>query len=299
MGGKLADVTQANQSLAELAAKQSEIRRQGATGKKVFSYAQDPAAARSITTSGITKQQTQQYNRSADLASSINNVNYTHHTHLHDGVLSRVNVILAKGSSEMSADNLAAYKEETDALIKEVLTILNEKTEGIYIHGGSKTESEPFTTTETDGKITAIAYEGSGNGREFRVGPGTNAKLSIFTSDTSNQKWATIGNKLIEVRDALEAKDSSKLQTLTKEFVEFEKDIASETAKISAQQLRIDTAKKLNEVSLQNEEASISREQDVDYSELSVELSRLMQAFMASIKGINGILDAPTLLSLR
>ncbi len=62
--------------------------------------------------------------------------------------------------------------EEINDSLEQIVSLANTKHANRYLFGGSNTAEAPFTVERTNGKITAVTYQGGSEGRSIEVAPG-------------------------------------------------------------------------------------------------------------------------------
>ncbi|VAW87209.1 Flagellar hook-associated protein FlgL [hydrothermal vent metagenome] len=156
-------------SMKTMMENQSEINRlqqQIATGKRLLSAADDPAASSAVLQLREAKQQMEQYQLNADAADA--QVGYQESVYGNiNNVLQRVRDLTLQGNSDTTNQNdRAIIAEEIDGLRRSLISIANSTdVNGDYMFAGNKAGSVPFVET---GNV--MSYQGDEGVRELKVG---------------------------------------------------------------------------------------------------------------------------------
>ena len=84
-------------------------------------------------------------------------------------------------SSTTSSTQMAAYASQVEALIQQAVSIANtQDSNGNYIFAGTATSTQPFTTTtDANGNITAVTYQGNTSVAYSDIGPNNSVTAQI------------------------------------------------------------------------------------------------------------------------
>jgi len=119
------------------------------------------------------------------------------------GVLEMSSTILGSMTSELSnvkvslsqiisgtydEDGRKRLAEQVNDALEQLVSLANSKHSGNYIYGGSDTSSAPYATTESNGRITKVTYQGSDLQRQVAIAPGVQSSAyyvgaDMFSSD--------------------------------------------------------------------------------------------------------------------
>jgi flagellar hook-associated protein 3 FlgL len=147
--------------LSVLTQRQNKLQTQAATGQRIHTADDDPAAMQRV----LNLQS--ESSRVGQLQSNI-----THQQDLaaatYSGILSlkklsdRASEIATSADHLKSPQDLAVYASEVDQLLQQGILIANTKNQGDYLFAGTKADLVPFTAaTGADGKISAVTYNGN------------------------------------------------------------------------------------------------------------------------------------------
>jgi len=87
--------------------------------------------------------------------------------------LIRVRELLTQAASQTYVgSNRTAMAEEINSLLEEIVSVANYQNLGRYVFGGSAVTAAPYVADRTDGRITAVRYQGSHDDLPVPVAPG-------------------------------------------------------------------------------------------------------------------------------
>jgi flagellin-like hook-associated protein FlgL len=197
---------------------------------------------------------------------------------------------LAAGVSGITSD--AEYKakySEINQLIEQGVNVANTKLRGSFLLAGdaSASATKPFDASrDAGGKITMVTYAGSETSPEMNIAEGT--KISAYTTSDENKDVRDALNKLIALRDAMDAKSPSLVltarQALTEGNTSSEDKLLSVMSRAGSIQYRLENNMKDLELRYESSEKLISTDADVDFAEATVRLNRSQMAYQAAIQ---------------
>jgi len=191
--------------LQKLFARQTILQNQVASGQRITSPADDPAAMSRLLGLEAQKQQIQQFLRNQGRAMEISQASFGGLSGLKT-ISDRAGELAVLGGGTPDPDSFQAYAAELNQLIEEAVQTANTKLGSEYIFGGTKTEAPPFEATrDASGDIISVTYDGAATGAEIQTSDGT--LISPFTSGTVNQQLGDFVNNLVALRDALTNQD--------------------------------------------------------------------------------------------
>ena len=276
--------------LQSLGSEQNKALTQLSTGQRIAAPSDDAPAMQRILNLRTEKKQNQQFHRNATDGLERSKVTFSSLEQIKD-LLVRASE-LAAGINGASSDNeYFAKSSEINQLIEHGLNVGNTKLRGSYLFAADAPENAAYTATrDANGKITAIAYAGSTNDSSIRIGEDTEIKVGSSVSE--NEKIADLLNKLIDLRDAMDAPASAtKAETVTgirgqgtDSLDELENTILSFVSRAGTVQYRLETAMKDLETRYEATEQLISKDADIDFAEATVRLNRAQMAYQAAIQ---------------
>jgi flagellar hook-associated protein 3 FlgL len=276
--------------LQSLGSEQNKALTQLSTGQRIAAPSDDAPAMQRILNLRTEKKQNQQFHRNATDGLEKSKVTFTSLEQIKD-LLVRSSELAAGISGASSDQEYFAKASEVGQLIEQGLNVANTKLRGSYLFAADAPENPAFTATrDANGKITAINYSGSLNESAIRIGEDT--EIKIGSSVTENQGIATVLNKLIVLRDTLNAPASgTKAATVigmrgegAGNLDELESEVLTYLSRAGTVQYRLETVMKDLEVRSEATEQLISKDADIDFAEATVRLNRAQMAYQAAIQ---------------
>jgi flagellar hook-associated protein 3 FlgL len=276
--------------LQSLGSEQNKALTQLSTGQRLAAPSDDAPAMQRILNLRTEKKQNQQFHRNATDGLEKSKVTFSSLEQIKD-LLVRASELAAGVNGASSPNEYFAKSSEINQLIEQGLNVGNTKLRGSYLFAADSPENPAFTATrDSQNKITAITYAGSLNDSAIRIGEDT--EIKVGSSVLENKKIATVLNKLIALRNAMDAPASAtKSDTVigmrgqgTDNLDQLENDILSSISRAGTIQYRLETAMRDLEVRYEATEQLISKDADVDFAEATVRLNRSQMAYQAAIQ---------------
>jgi flagellar hook-associated protein 3 FlgL len=276
--------------LQSLGSEQNKALTQLSTGQRLAAPSDDAPAMQRILNLRTEKKQNQQFHRNATDGLEKSKVTFSSLEQIKD-LLVRASELAAGVNGASSPNEYFAKSSEINQLIEQGLNVGNTKLRGSYLFAADSPENPAFTATrDSQNKITAITYAGSQNDSAIRIGEDT--EIKVGSSVPENEKIETVLNKLIALRNAMDAPASAtKSETVigmrgqgTDNLDQLENDILSSISRAGTIQYRLETAMRDLEVRYEATEQLISKDADVDFAEATVRLNRSQMAYQAAIQ---------------
>ena len=276
--------------LQSLGSEQNKALTQLSTGQRLAAPSDDAPAMQRILNLRTEKKQNQQFHRNATDGLEKSKVTFSSLEQIKD-LLVRASELAAGVNGASSPNEYFAKSSEINQLIEQGLNVGNTKLRGSYLFAADSPENPAFTATkDSQNKITAITYAGSQDDSAIRIGEDT--EIKVGSSVPENKKIATVLNKLIALRDAMDAPASAtKSDTVigmrgqgTDNLDQLENDILSSISRAGTIQYRLETAMKDLETRYEATEQLISKDADIDFAEATVRLNRAQMAYQAAIQ---------------
>ena len=269
-------------NLQRLNSRQHDLQNQVSTGQRITKASDDPAAAARVLQLQQEKQRLQQYAQNGDRALAINQTAYSAITELKT-VSDRASELGVLGVGVLEPAASQGYATELNQLIEHSIDSLNASYSGQHIFGGTKTDTPPFTATrDASGNVTGVTYVGATDSPEFNVGE--NAKISSFTSATTNQQFGDFVNNLVAMRDALKSGSTAAVQAAQPALTASEDHILGSVATIGTTQTRLEGNRTQMESRFTELEELTSKDTDADLSNTIVKLSQAQTAYQAALQ---------------
>ena len=277
--------------LQSLGSEQNKALTQLSTGQRISAPSDDAPAMQRILSLRTEKKQNQQFHRNASDGLERSKVTFSSLEQIKD-VLVRCSELSAGISGASSENEYFAKSSEINQLIEQGLNAGNIKMRGSYLSAADAPENPAYTATRDSqtNKISAIAYAGSQSDSAIRINE--DAEIKVGSSVSENEQIAVLLNKLISLRDAMDApasatKSNAVIQMRsqgTNNLDELENNILSAISRAGTVQYRLETAMRDLEVRYEGTEQMISKDADVDFAEATVRLNRSQMAYQAAIQ---------------
>lgn len=210
---------------------------------------------------------------------------------------------VAAGNGGYKNDERAAIQDEIKQKVVELSQILNTNFDGSYIFGGTKSTSKPVMINTSDGKIVyadkdgAVAAAGSdaikqiGSDLNVEVSQGVLINYNKTATDVLTYKDKTGTEK--QVMDVLQgvidilkpdAYDSDKAAKWIGETDNIITNILKNRAEVGAMSNRMESAQDKNEDENLNMTDILSKTEDIDFTEKTMEFSIMQTVYMAALQ---------------
>ena len=281
-----------------LSSQQYTLQNQVSTGLSVQAPADNPTAMEN-TLADLANQSTQtQYTANiSTLQTRATNV---------DSVLQSLQTISSRageiatsaGSATNSQSDLNNYADEVNTLINQVVNAANTKdpATGKYLFGCTASGSAPFTTTtDANGDVTAVAYNGNGTVNQAQIGAGLTASADIPGANTSgtgprglitdSASGADFLNHLISLRDDLTSGNTTAItNTDSSNLQKDENNIAYQVANNGVMQNQLTTAAAFASSSSSNLSQMISNSSSANLVNTMVQLNQAQTSYQAALQ---------------
>jgi len=189
--------------LQSLGSEQNKSLTQLSTGQRIAAPSDDAPAMQRILNLRTEKKQNQQYYRNATDGLDRSKVTFSSLEQLKD-LLVRSSELAANLSGASSDQEYKAKAAEIDQLIQQGVNLGNTKLRGSYLFSGQTTETIPFATnTDSAGRISSVAYNGSPDEAKIHIGEGESMTIAVSATPHENGDIAGILNEMIRLRDAM------------------------------------------------------------------------------------------------
>ena len=226
-------------------------------------------------------------------------------------IFGRIETLLVNaGNGAYGDDERSAIQDEIKEKVNELSQVLNTSFDGSYIFGGTKTNSKP--TTVVDGVLQYADKDGNGIGN--------NGTIAITDTDVQNQlssdlkvditqgvkitynkttvdvleftdksgNTINVSDLLTNIIDNLGSSDQTKINQLSSENLS---DIQSVTAnllkhrsEVGSFQNRMESAQEANETQNYNMTDILSKTEDIDFAEKTMEYSMMQTVYTAALQ---------------
>jgi flagellar hook-associated protein 3 FlgL len=233
-------------------------------------------------------------------------------------VLQRVRELLVSaGNAAYGTSERQSINDEINQRIDEFAQVLNTSFDGKYLFGGSRGTVKPLTTakstdgndntlldfnTNITGSTTAIEMGKINKSLFVEISPGVTIDYNVTAGeivqfkneDNEDKDLKTILSNIVRNLD-----DPNKVSELTsndlKDITDTINNLLKVRAEVGAKQNRMESAKEKNEDETYNMTEILSRTEDIDITQKTMEYATLQTVYMASLQTSAKVLQ-PTLL---
>jgi len=266
----------------------SRLQTQVATGQRIDSADDDPAAAGRVLSQQSELRRVEQYSLNATRAIEISQASFAGLNSLKD-VSDRATEIATLGRSPQGAEALKAYATEVNQMVEQLLQVGNSRLGNDYIFAGTALDAAPFTATrDANGDVTAASYVG--NTSQSSIPLSEVASVTPFTNPTTNQGIGDMINRLVALRDALRNADGTAIAASQADLLTSEDMLVSALADNGAVQLRIEVQQTQQQSRGDNLVALVQSETAADLPDSIVRLNQSQTAYQAALQSAANIM---------
>jgi len=281
-----------------LAAKQYTLQNEVSSGLAVQAPSDNPTAMENTLDYNAQKAAQNQYSANIGTLQSRANVIYGALQTLQT-VSSRVGEIATSaGSATASSSDLNNYADEVNKLIQQVVTAANTKdpSTGQYLFGGTASGTAPYTTTtDANGNITSVTYNGNSSVNQTEIGAGQTTSVDIPGANTGSsgarglitdsQSGADFLNHLIALRNDLQSGNTTSISgTDTTNLQKDENNIAYQVANNGVLQNQLTAASTFATNRVQSLDTMVSNVSSADLMQTMVQLNSAQTAYQAALE---------------
>jgi flagellar hook-associated protein 3 FlgL len=266
----------------------SKLQTQVATGQRIDSADDDPAAAGRVLSQQSELRRVAQYSLNATRAIEISQASFAGLNSLKD-VSDRATEIATLGRSPLGAEALNAYATEVNQMVEQLMQVGNSRLGNDYIFAGTAVDTAPFTATrDANGDVTAAAYVG--NTSQANIPLSEVASVTPFTNPVTNQGIGDMINRLVALRDALKTADGAAIGASQSDLQTSEDLLVSALADNGAVQLRIEVQQTQQQSRGDNLVSLVSSETAADLPNSIVRLNQAQTAYQAALQSAANIM---------
>jgi flagellar hook-associated protein 3 FlgL len=284
--------------LNQLSAQQYAIQNQVSTGLSVQAPSDNPAAMENtLDYQAQNAAQTQYSSNISTLQSRANSV-YSVLQSLQTITSRAGEIATSAGSATSSQSDLSNYADEVNQLINQVVNAANTKdaSTGQYLFGGTASTTAPFTTTtDANGDVTGVTYNGNSSVNQAQIGAGMTATADIPGANTGSsgahglitdsQSGADLINHLISLRNNLNAGNTTAItSTDNADLQKDENNVAYQVANNGVVQSQLTTAATFATNSSQSLNTMISNSSSANLVQVMMQLSQTQNAYQAALQ---------------
>lgn len=296
--------------LNRLSIRQNRLQTQAATGQRITDPDDDPVAMQRVLSMQGEADAAQQYLSNIDRHKELATATFAGIKGLRS-IVDRASEIATSANGVKSPSDLKIYAGEINQLIEQALEVANSKNRGDYLFAGTRADQPAFSATRgTDGRITAVTYDGSTDVPRSEVSSGVTLSAQIPGANTSgtgprglvadSRDDSNLFQHLLSLRDNLEAGDADAVSTDNLPELRADEDnILFHMGANGAIQSRLDATTSLMKNRALSLDAMVSKEADADLAQTLVRLSEIQTAYQAALQSGGSIMNRSLMDYLR
>lgn len=279
-----------------LQGQENQLQNQATTGLN-FSLPEDNpsgmAAVLNLQASSTANQQyqsniTQLQNQATTVSSALTSL---------QSIINKAGEIATQTDSLSSPTQLTANATQVQQLIQQALQIGNTKdSQGNYIFGGNNTTTPPFTaTTDANGNVTGVTYNGSSSTNQVEIAPGVTVSAQLPGANTSGSgpaglftdsgSGADLFNHLISLQQDLTSGNTAAVtSTDSPNITKDENNLANQVSANGSLQSRLQVTSNLATQQGLGITSQISGKTDADMATTITRLQQTETAFQAALQ---------------
>lgn len=286
----------AKSQLRKLMYRQLDHMTQISSGQRVSEVSDDPEAIGRAIRFYSGKHKNAQYQKNAAQAEAVAETGFNSLNQMRT-LLIRAQEIASQTNSELTSTQIfATYEAEVNQIIDSAVNSANAKHLKDYIFSGTKTDTRPFQETrDVNGQVISIGYQGNSDSAEFYISDTT--KVTPYGKAQINGNIQSSVNYLIDLRDALAAKDPNAVQTAAINLIDIEAKVTDGTVDYGSVVKQVEIAQFQNDYFSREADKQISKDLSADIAGIMVEFSRDKLAYEAAVRVNSVILQRSSLLN--
>src|SRR5437016_569560 len=159
--------------LSSLTARQARLQNQAATGQRIQSPEDDPAALQRVLALQAESSSVGQYQRNIARQQELAQATFGSVKALKT-ISDRANEIATLADGLKSPQELLAYAAEITQLIEQSAQVMNATNRGDYLFAGTRADQPPFVVaTGANGQVTGVTYQGNTALAEVEIAAGS------------------------------------------------------------------------------------------------------------------------------
>ncbi|MEY2407485.1 MAG: flagellar hook-associated protein 3 FlgL [Verrucomicrobiota bacterium] len=284
-------VTQLN----DLALRQNRLQNQAATGQRIHAPEDDPSGTHRVLELQDEARSVAQYGRNIGTLREQAQGTYEVLRGLKQ-VSDRAGELAILADGTKSPEDLRNYATEVTELIKRAAGLANTKFRGNYFLGGTRSDQPPFVSTlNANREVTAVVYQGNQSVSENEIAEGVTMSAQSIGANTSgsgprgmltdSRFGADFFNHLISLQNHLLAGDTASIASSDRAgLAADEENLLVHVSGNGVLQSRLDATEATGTLRAASLNALVSKEVDVDLSQVLVRLNQTQTAYQAALQ---------------
>ncbi len=281
--------------LGNLTSRQAKLQSQIATGQRLQSPEDDPAAVRRVMDLQADARTLAQYQRNLAHQQDLAAVSYGAIQSIKK-ISNRANEIATLADGLKSPLELRAYANEIKGLIQQGLQAANSKQGNTFIFGGTATSQVPFVAaTDGAGTVTSVSYLGNTDEAPIEIAQGVTVNAQIPGANagptgtrgliTDAESGADLFGHLISLQQHLLAGDTDAIASTDRPLLAKDEDnVVYHLSANGAMQAELEAAGATASDRSLSLTKQVSDQTDVDLASTLVQLNQTQNAYQAALQ---------------
>ncbi len=257
-----------------------EIQRKLSSKKEVSRPSDDPVRLQQILNLDTSLDQTEQFLRNIDNASS-----YLATT---EGALSQAMALLSRaselGTRSLNGTNnqeaMEATAQEIKQLLEQLVEVANTTHTGRYVFAGTDTSTKPYTISS----LAVTAESEAPNGKiEYEVGPGVKMTINVTGPEAFGDGADSAFTALQELAAAMSADDKTAISAATEKLTMASDKLLTSRTDLGARVNRLEATEDRYQEDLINIKELKSKSEDIDLAKVIMDLKTQESVYQASL----------------
>ena len=290
---------------SSLKQQQINLQNQVATGLSVQAPSDNPDAMET-TLEDLSSQATQQqYSSNITTAQAQANSVYSVLQSLQSITSQAKTITTEAGSGTNSQTDLNNYASQVTSLIQQAVELVNtqDPATGQYLFGGTNSGQQPFTaTTDADGNVTGVTYQGNSSVNQTQVSSGTSVAVEVPGTNTSgsgayglitdSRTGADLFNHLIQLQQDLSSGNTSAVTATDSKNIQNDEDnMTYQVANNGNVQAQLDTASSLASTQTTALGSDVTTASGADLVDTLTQLNQVQTAYQAALESSTTIMQ--------
>lgn len=185
-------------------------------------------------------------------------------------------IAVAAANDSLSSADRSTYAEEVAQLQEELLDLANTQVDGKYIFSGYNDQTIPFAGDP-------MAYTGTSDHQMIEISPGSTVAKNI-TGDELFLAPVDLFATLEDLADAIQSGDSALISSQLTPLEEAAEQVRSQQGLLGNNSARLDDTVAMHESGLLLAQETLSRNQDMDLTEVLSEISKMELTLEATMQ---------------
>ena len=268
---------------------QTQLQSEVSSGLRITQPSDDPAAFGRVMIDDSQSRALSQYGSNANTALQVSQATSSNLQQI-NSISDRIGQLATLGTGTAGASAMSAYAAEVDQLIQQTVQLGNSQLNNNYLFAGTAVNTPPYTTTtNAQGQITAVAY--NGNTAQNSIPLSSTASIASGSDGATNQGLSSFMNNLITLRNALSSGNSAAVSAVQTNLSTDEDTITNAMAAQGAVQMRIQVTQAQQTSLSQSLTQLVSGETGAYLPSTVVKLTQAQNAYQAAIQSAASIMQ--------